>query len=229
MMRNLVLFAAAAVAASAADNQPAEAVNRIQEADTVLHEIMDVPDKAIPQDLLDKAHCVAIVPGLKKGAFIVGAKYGKGVLMCRQKGGGWKGPATVRVEGGSVGFQIGGGEVDVVLLIMNEGGANRIMSSKFKIGGEASAMAGPVGRTVQAETDAYMKAEILGYSRSRGVFAGVALTGSTMREDLDDNNAIYQQRLTTKQILSAADAPAPPEAAKKLIATLNTYSRWETK
>ena len=151
MMRNLVLFAAAAVAASAADNQPAEAVNRIQEADTVLHEIMDVPDKAIPQDLLDKAHCVAIVPGLKKGAFIIGAKYGKGVMMCRQKGGGWKGPATVRVEGGSVGFQIGGGEVDVVLLIMNESGANKIMNSQFKIGGEASAMAGPVGRTVQAE------------------------------------------------------------------------------
>ena len=229
MIRNLVLFAAAAVAASAADNQPAEAVNRIQEADTVLHEIMDVPDKAIPQDLLDKAHCVAIVPGLKKGAFIVGAKYGKGVLMCRQKGGGWKGPATVRVEGGSVGFQIGGGEVDLVLLIMNEGGANKIMNSQFKIGGEASAMAGPVGRTVQAETDAYMKAEILGYSRSRGAFAGVALTGSTMREDLDDNNAIYQQRLTSKQILSGADGPAPPEAAKKLIATLNGYSRWETK
>ena len=157
----------------------------------VLQEIMNSPDKGIPQDLLDKAHCIAVVPGLKTGGFMVGAKYGKGVLACRKVGGGWRGPATVRIEGGSVGFQIGAGEVDTVLLIMNQSGAEKMMRSEFKIGGEAAAMGGPVGRNVQAETDAYMRAEILGYSRSRGVFAGVAITGSTLREDLDDNTAIY--------------------------------------
>ena len=186
-----------------------------------------MPDKGIPQDLMDKANCVAIIPGLKQGGFIVGAKYGKGVLTCRKPKGGWKGPATVRVEGGSFGLQIGGGEVDVVLLIMNQAGADKIMNSQFKVGGEAGAMAGPVGRTVQAETDAYMRAEILGYSRSRGVFAGVALAGSTLREDLDDNETMYGRRLTNKEILEGR--VASPAAAKPLMTTLNRYSMWEKK
>jgi lipid-binding SYLF domain-containing protein len=228
MVRKFITVLAFAGLAAAAKNEPAEAQKRVQEADRVLREIMDVPDKGIPQDLMDKAHCVAIVPSMKQGGFIVGAKYGKGVLMCRKAHGGWKGPATVRVEGGSFGLQIGGGEVDVVLLIMNASGAEKIMKSQFKIGGEAGAMAGPVGRTVQAETDAYMRAEILGYSRSRGVFAGIALSGSTLREDLDDNEALYGSRMTSQEILDQGRAPAP-NAAKPLIGTLNRYSMWEKK
>ncbi len=212
---------------SAKDADPA-AVRRIEEASRVLTEIMEAPDQSIPKDLLDKAHCVVIVPGMKTGGFIVGAKYGKGVLMCRKTGGGWKGPGTVRVEGGSVGFQIGAGEVDSVLLIMNQSGAERIMRSKFKIGGEAAAMAGPVGRKAQAETDAYLRAEILGYSRSRGVFAGVALTGSTLRQDLDDNAAIYQQRLSNVDILENGRG-TPPQAASSLASALTKYSAWEQK
>jgi lipid-binding SYLF domain-containing protein len=226
MIRNFLGLVALAGLAVAAKDEPAEALKRIDEANTVMQEIMSVPDKGIPQDLLDKAHCVAIIPGLKQGGFIVGAKYGKGVLMCRRPNGGWKGPATVRVEGGSFGLQIGAGEVDVVLLIMNQKGAEKIMRSQFKVGGEAGAMAGPVGRTVQAETDAYMRAEILGYSRSRGVFAGVALSGSTLREDSDDNLAIYGTRMSNEEILSRSPAPTPA-AAKPLVGTLNRYSRWE--
>lgn len=228
MIRTFLGLAAVASLAFAAKDEPAEAVKRIHDANVVLEEIMSVPDKGIPQDLLDKAHCVAVIPGLKQGGFIVGAKYGKGVLMCRKAHGGWKGPGTVRVEGGSFGLQIGAGEVDVVLLIMNRSGAEKIMRSQFKVGGEAGAMAGPVGRTVQAETDAYMRAEILGYSRSRGVFAGVALTGSTLREDSDDNLAIYGKRVSNEELLDRGNFPTPA-SARRLVDTLNRYSRWETK
>lgn len=148
------------VAAVAAYAQP-DHVKRLQAAATVFEEIMSVPDKAIPQELLDKAHCVAVVPGLKKGAFIFGAKYGKGYFSCRKKSGvGWTAPATVRIEGGSFGLQIGGSETDVILLVMNERGAERLLSSKFTLGGDASVAAGPVGRTAAAQTDAFMTAEI---------------------------------------------------------------------
>src|SRR5215831_7690627 len=134
------------------------------------------PDKGIPQDLLEKAHCVVIVPGLKKGAFIVGGKYGKGYLSCRKRSGaGWSAPGTVRIEGGSIGFQIGGSETDVIMLVMNERGADRLLSSKFTLGGAGEVAAGPVGRPATAETDAYMRAEILSWSRDRGIFAGVSL------------------------------------------------------
>jgi lipid-binding SYLF domain-containing protein len=226
-MKTLIALAAFALAASGADNKTkanTEAVNRIREATAVFNEIMGTPDKGIPQDLLEKAHCVVIVPGVKKAAFIIGGKYGKGILTCRNiPKGGWSAPATVRMEGGSVGFQIGAGETDVVMLVMNERGANKLMKSEFTLGGEAEAMAGPVGRSATAQTDAYMRAEILGWSRSRGAFAGISLSGSTLREDKDDNRAIYGRPLTTQEIVTGATVTVPTEA-KPLIATLGKYS-----
>lgn len=218
-----------AMAHAFADHKQPEALKRIQEANHVFEEIMTAKDSGIPQDLLDRAHCAVIVPGLKQGAFIVGAKYGKGVLMCRKQGGGWRGPATVRIEGGSFGLQIGGGETDLVLLVMNERGADRLLKSEFKIGGEASAMAGPVGRTVQAATDASMHAELLGYSRSRGVFAGVAVEGSTLREDLDDNKAIYGKRVSNEEIMQGHQVLAPKSPGRALAVAMNRYSTWEKK
>lgn len=200
-----------------------EPVKRLDEATAVFSEIMSAPDKGIPEDLLEKAHCIVIVPGLKKGAFIVGAKYGKGYLSCRKKSGvGWSGPAAVRVEGGSVGFQIGGSETDVVLLVMNERGADRLLSSKFTIGGEGEVAAGPVGRSATAQTDAHMRAEILSWSRSRGVFAGIALQGATLREDLDDNATLYGHKLENREIVTKG--VPPPAAAGKLLSMLNRYS-----
>src|SRR5438309_839994 len=163
----LCLLLISALTAFGADDKK-EVAQRLQNATAVMHEIMATPDKGIPQDLLDKASCVVIVPGLKKGAFIVGAEFGKGFVTCR-KGGAWSAPAAVRVEGGSFGFQIGGQETDVVMLVMNESGANRLLSNtKFTLGADASVAAGPVGRNAAAATDAGMKAEILSYSRSRG-------------------------------------------------------------
>jgi SH3 domain-containing YSC84-like protein 1 len=220
----MITLAAATMSAAKDDSKTTE---RLDEARSVFQEIMDAGDKSIPTDLLGKAHCIAIVPGLKKAGFIVGAKYGKGVLMCRRPGGGWTGPGAVRIEGGSVGLQIGAGEVDVVMLVMNERGAEKLVKSEFKIGGTAEVMAGPVGRSVQAETDAYMRAEILGYSRSRGAFAGVSIQGSTLREDLDDNESIYGKRLSNQEILFGQNPT--PAAGKPLIDLLNRYSVWEKK
>src|SRR5712671_344385 len=188
--------------------------DRVSEAKTVFEEIMAAPDSGIPRDLLDNAHCVVIVPAVKRGGFIVGAQYGKGVASCRQpKGEGWTGPSTVRMEGGSFGLQIGGGEMDVVMMVMNESGANKLMKSEFTIGGEGAAMAGPVGRSATAETDAYMHAEILSYSRSRGLFAGLVLKGATLRADDDDNTVLYGRTLKHEDILQgrvAAPAIAAP-------------------
>jgi lipid-binding SYLF domain-containing protein len=198
-------------------------LGRLEESAAVFKEIMGVADRAIPQDLLDRSQCIVIVPGLKKGAFIFGAKYGKGYLSCRKKEGpGWTAPGTVRVEGGSVGFQIGGSESDVVMLVMNERGAAKLLESKFTLGGEGQVAAGPVGREATAQTDAYMRAEILSWSRSRGVFAGISLQGATLRQDLDDNKAIYGKSLTNKQIVQGATAV--PAAAEPLITLLNKYS-----
>lgn len=205
---------------NAADNSDAERLNRAAE---VFQEVMAAPDKGIPQDLLDKAQCIIVVPGLKKAAFVIGGKYGRGFFSCRAKSGqGWTGPAAVRVEGGSVGFQIGGSETDVIMLVMNQGGVNRLLSSKFTLGGDASVAAGPVGRTATAETDAYMTAQILTWSRSRGVFAGISLSGATLRQDLDSNQALYGKKLTNKDIIEG-DVP-PPAAASGFMSTLNKYS-----
>ncbi len=198
-------------------------VERLNEATQVFQEIMATPDKGIPQDLLDRAQCVIVVPGLKKGAFVVGAQYGKGYFSCRRGNRtGWTAPASVRVEGGSFGFQIGGSETDVVALIMNQRGEDRLLSSQFTVGGDASVAAGPVGRTASANTDAYMTAEILSWSRSRGVFAGLALQGATMREDLDDNQALYGRRLTNRDIIQG-HVPVPA-AAQGFVNVLTRYS-----
>ena len=216
----LVAGLAIATTLSAGDNETA---HRLGEAASVFSEIMAAPDKGIPQDLLEKAHCIVIVPSVKTGAFVVGAKYGKGFLSCRSGSGhGWSAPAAVRIEGGSVGFQIGASETDLVLLVNSERGADKLMQSKFTLGAEASVAAGPVGRTATAQTDAQMQAEILSWSRSQGVFAGIALEGATLREDLDDNAALYGSKLENRHIVTSGTRP--PEAAAPLMTLLNAYS-----
>ena len=200
-----------------------EQTKRLDAAAAVFSEIMQTPDKAIPQQLLDKSQCIVVVPGMKGGAFIVGAKYGKGFVSCRKKNGqGWSGPGAVRIEGGSVGFQIGGTETDVIMLVMNERGMQRLLASKFTVGGDASVAAGPVGRSADAQTDAYMNAEILSYSRSRGVFAGIALNGATLRPDQDENKSLYGRANDNKEIITKE--MAPPKSAEILIALFNKYS-----
>jgi lipid-binding SYLF domain-containing protein len=186
---------------------------RLQAAGESLRDILAVPDKGIPEDLLRKAHCVVVVPSLKKGAFIVGGEYGKGFVTCRSAKAGWSAPAAIRMEGGSVGFQLGGSETEVVLLVMNAKGADRLMSSQFKLGGDASVAGGPVGRTATAATDATMRAEILSWSKARGVFAGVSLSGSTLREDRDVNKSLYGKELGTREVTTgklSATAEAKP-------------------
>jgi lipid-binding SYLF domain-containing protein len=199
-----------------------DAVRRLELSAIVIDEIMAAPDKGIPQDLLSKAACVVVVPGLKKGAFIVGGKYGKGFIECRKADGRWSAPAAVRVEGGSFGLQIGGSETDVVLLVKNQRGMDKLLSNKFTIGVDAAAAAGPVGRTSSAQTDAQMHAEILSWSRARGVFAGISLEGATMRPDDDSNKDLYRKPVTNREIVTGD--VKPPAAAAKLIADLEKYS-----
>ncbi|MCE5307178.1 MAG: lipid-binding SYLF domain-containing protein [Acidobacteriales bacterium] len=219
-MRPSLVLALACAPLLGATNEP---VKRLEEATAVFSEIMSTPDKGIPRDLLAKAHCIVIVPGLKRAAFVVGGEYGKGYVSCRNKNdGGWSAPGTVRLEGGSVGFQIGGSETDLFMLVMNQRGADKLLSSEFTLGAEGGIAAGPVGRSSTAETDALMRAEILSWSRSRGVFAGVALKGATLRQDLDDNEALYGKKLGNRDIVTSSVA-APP-AATKLLALLSQYS-----
>lgn len=200
-----------------------DAAKRLGIAAESLKEVMDIPDKSIPQELLNKAECIVIVPGLKKGAFIFGAKYGKGFVSCRKKGGtGWSAPGSIRIEGGSFGLQIGGQEADVFMLIMNDRGMDRLLSTKFTLGVDATAAAGPVGRSTQAETDAALTAEILTWSRARGLFAGLSLSGATLREDSDWNKELYGHEMTNRQIVTGNTAP--PAGAASLIAELNKYS-----
>lgn len=196
-------------------------MDRVSSAAEVFQDIMNTPDKGIPQDILNKAQCVGIIPGVKKAAFIVGAKYGKGILVCRTDHG-WSAPEIVRVEGGSVGFQIGGSETDVVFVVQNKSGENKLMEDKFTIGGGAEAAAGPVGRTASAETDAQLHAEILSYSRSRGLFAGINLSGATLRPDKDDNRALYGRDVTAREILTGG-VPQPKDAAS-LYSQLDRYA-----
>lgn len=217
----IVLIAALAIAPLVAkDNEPAK---RLDQATAVLSEIMATPDKGIPTDLLANAHCVVIVPALKTAAFVVGGKYGKGFVSCRHKSGtNWSAPGAVRIEGGSVGFQIGGSDTDLVMLVMNQGGEDKLLSDKFTLGGEASVAAGPVGRTATAQTDAEMHAEILSWSRTQGVFAGVALEGATLRPDLDDNAKLYGRKIGNREIVSKH--VHTPKSAMSLIALLDKYS-----
>jgi lipid-binding SYLF domain-containing protein len=225
-MRKYVL--ALSISASAfllhADDTAAE---RLSDANQVFHEIMATPDKGIPEDLLEKAHCVVIVPGMKSGAFVVGGKYGKGYAVCRKGNAGWAAPEAIRVEGGSFGFQIGASSTDVVMLVMNERGMRRLQEDKFTLGGEASVAAGPVGRHTTAQTDVQLSAEILSWSRSKGLFAGIALTGATLRPDNDTNTELYGHKIAAKEI-QTGDVKTPA-AAKELLATLGRYSYREDK
>jgi SH3 domain-containing YSC84-like protein 1 len=219
MRKTLGLLATSACLLAASGRE--EVTHRLNLASTVFSEIMAAPDKGIPQDLIGKAHCIVIVPGLKKGAFIIGAEYGKGFLSCRGKANrGWSAPAGIRVEGGSFGLQIGGSETDVVLLVMNDRGSERLLQSQFTLGGEGEVAAGPVGRNATAQTDAKFTAEILSWSRTRGVFAGIALKGATLRQDLDDNEALYGQRLENREVVKMK----PEAGCQKLVAELNRHS-----
>jgi lipid-binding SYLF domain-containing protein len=195
---------------------------RLGDATAVFSEIMGTPDKGIPQDLLEKAQCVVIVPSLKKGAFVVGGEFGRGFVECRKSGAGWGAPAAIRMEGGSVGFQIGGSSTDVVMLVMNQRGMDRLLSDKFTLGADASVAAGPVGRTAAAETDTRLTAEILAWSRAKGLFAGIALKGATLRPDEKENASLYGHSMTNREILTGN--MAPPAAASSLIAELDKYS-----
>jgi SH3 domain-containing YSC84-like protein 1 len=197
--------------------------DRLQTSGTVLKEVLAIPDD-IPRDLLHRADCVIVFPSVLKAAFIVGGSYGRGVMTCRigkDFEGPWGAPSMMALEGGSFGFQLGGEATDLVLLVMNDRGANAILSSKVKLGGDASAVAGPVGRDATAETDITMRAEILSYSRARGLFAGISLAGSSIRPDNDANEKIYGQKIPAKHIALSGETSVPP-AAERLISTLNS-------
>jgi SH3 domain-containing YSC84-like protein 1 len=209
----LCICAAASVRAQSKENE------RLAQSASVLQAILSTPDKSIPAPLLDKAYCVVVFPSVKKAGFIIGGSYGRGVMTCRTGtyfSGSWGAPSMMALEGASVGLQAGGQAVDFVLLVMNGQGANSILSSKAKLGADASAAAGPVGRDASAETDAAMKAEILSYSRAQGLFAGVSLEGSTLRPDNDANKDLYGKRVDAKQIV-LANSEAAPAAAQPLI------------
>jgi lipid-binding SYLF domain-containing protein len=196
---------------------------RLANAARAFDEIMSAPDKGIPGSVLDKAECVVVVPGMKKGGFIVGGSFGRGAISCRGKGKtGWGAPAMVELGGGSVGFQIGADATDVVMLVMDRTGVDSLLKSKFTLGGDASVAAGPVGRASTAETDAAMKAKVLSYSRSRGAFAGVSLTGTSLTQDEDANKAVYGKELQSDQIL--AGGMATPAGAQPLTKVLTKYS-----
>jgi len=199
--------------------------DRIANAGTVVNEILDVPDD-IPQDLLDKARCVIVFPSVLKAAFIVGGSYGRGVMVCRTHSdftGPWGAPAMMALEGGSFGLQIGGEATDFVILVMNNRGVDSLLHSKVKLGADASIAAGPKGREAQADTDAAMRAEMLSYSRSRGVFAGISLEGSTLRPDNDANHRLYGKDASAQQIITESKVQAP-ESARALIARLQKAS-----
>jgi len=187
--------------------------DRLDASADTLTDMMRASDHGIPHDLLDKAKCVVVIPGMKKAGFIFGAKYGSGFAVCRRPGIGWSAPAAMIVEGGSVGFQIGLSETDVVLLVMNDGGMRHLLSDKFTLGGDASAAAGPIGRTASAETDAMMNAEMLAYSRSRGLFAGISLEGATLRPDGSADRELYGRDVTNHEILQG-DFKTPVPAIK---------------
>jgi lipid-binding SYLF domain-containing protein len=220
----LILLPTGSSVARAANNDKDE--DRLKDCGTVLKEVLDIPDN-IPQDLLDKADCVVVYPSVLKAAFVVGGSYGRGAMTCR-KGenftGAWSAPTMMALEGGSFGFQIGGQATDFVLLVMNESGARGILAGKVKLGGDASVAAGPVGRDASAETDVTLRSEILSYSRSRGLFAGISLEGSTIRPDNKANEQIYGKKLEAKEIVLSAHARVPA-AAEQLVSTLDAKTR----
>jgi SH3 domain-containing YSC84-like protein 1 len=204
-----------------AQGDRAKTIERVAGAGTILKEIMAAPDSGIPDDVLASAKCVAVVPSYVKGAFLVGAAYGKGVASCQTEKG-WSSPAFFRVEGGSVGFQAGAQAVDLIMLIMNESGMRNLLSSKFKLGADASVAAGPVGRQAEGSTDWKMRAQILTYSRARGVFIGVSLSGNVVKQDRDDTRAFYGRMVPFRTLLNGL--MAAPEDAQPFLAALNQYA-----
>ena len=199
-----------------------DSTQRIDHAASALQELMRTPDRGIPRDLFERANCIIIIPGLKKGAFGFGGKYGRGFAACRGRAG-WGAPAGVRIEGASIGFQIGGSSTDVFMLVMNANGMKRLVADKFTLGGEAAAAAGPVGRETSANTDVLMTAEILTWSRSRGVFAGISLEGATLHPDLSENEKLYGKRVSNKDII--AGRVHAPRSAHALTSALNQYAQ----
>lgn len=198
-------------------------VERLRRATAVFREIMRTPDKAIPGDLLDKAECISIVPGLKKGGLGIGGRYGKGVVMCRKSDRKWSAPSFLTIEGGSIGLQIGFQQIDLVMLVMNRDGMEKLVGDKFTIGADASAAAGPVGRQASAETNIRLDAQILTYSRAKGLFAGVTINGAVVKQDKDDNRDFYGREINAREILFEGTVPMPSEA-KSLAAALS----WES-
>ena len=218
----VVVLMSGVTAFAATDEREAD---RVQDAGSVMKEILNIPDD-IPQDLLDKAECVIILPSVKKGAFGIGGSYGRGVMICRSGEhykGKWGAPALYALEGVSIGFQLGGQATDFVLLVMNPQGAKSLLSSKVKLGADASAAAGPKGRTAEGATDIVMSAEILSYSRSKGLFAGVSLEGSTLRSDGGANEKLYGRKLTAKEIIRDGKVGIPP-SAQQLVSLLDSKS-----
>jgi len=212
--------------ALAADKE-SKADDRLDASADVITDMMHASDKGIPQDLMNKAQCVVIIPNMKRAGFIFGAKYGRGFSMCRRPGGaGWSAPAAMRIEGGSFGLQIGGTENDLVLLVMNDHGMKHLLEDKFTLGGEATAAAGPIGRDATAQTDAMMHAEMLSYSRARGIFGGLTLEGATLRPDQEANREIYGQDMSNRQILTSE--VKTPAAAQKLKQAINRESNRKT-
>jgi len=222
-MRGILSAAASLLLVTGASWAAESPQQRLDDSARVLRENMSAPDKGIPQDLLNKAQCVIILPGLKKAAFVVGGEYGRGYASCRKESGaGWSAPAGMRFEGGSVGFQIGGSQADIVMLVMNRSGMNKLLGDKVTLGADASVAAGPVGRTTDANTDLKMTAEILAWSRTKGLFAGVSLNGATLRPDTSVNKELYGSEMGTREIVMGK--VAPPAAAHPLIAELDRYS-----
>jgi len=200
-----------------------DADSRLKAATEDLNEMMNASDKGVPQDLLNKAACVVVVPNLKAGGFIIGGKYGKGFFTCRKTSGiGWSAPGSIKITGGNFGLLIGGKETDVIMLVMNKNGMEHLLSNKFQIGGEAAAAAGPVGRDSSAMTDAAMRAEILSYSRSRGIFGGLDLGGAAVTEDDDSNAELYGRKISNKEILNSK--MAVPASARPFVHTLDRLS-----
>ncbi|HEY3841343.1 MAG TPA: lipid-binding SYLF domain-containing protein [Bryobacteraceae bacterium] len=226
MINRILAFCAAAALVSSvasAANREIKVKDRLDASVDTLDDMMHASDHGIPHNLLSKARCVVVVPGMKKAGFIVGAKYGRGFAACRNANNvGWTAPAAIRIEGGSFGLQIGAAETDILLLVMNERGMKHLLTDKFTVGGDASASAGPLGREATAQTDAMMNAEILSYSRSRGLFAGISLEGATLRRDEETNRELYAKDVSNHDILNG-EMKTPP-AALKFERTLNRTS-----
>jgi Uncharacterized conserved protein len=219
-MYKIALFACITV--GMAFGQETTPDKRLRDSAAVVNEMMGMPDKGIPQEVLEKAQCIVVVPGLKKAAFVIGGQYGRGFASCRKSGGGWGAPAAMKIEGGSFGLQLGGQSTDVILVVMNQRGMDHLIADKFTIGADAAAAAGPVGRNAKADTDIMLHAEMLSYARSRGAYAGLSLEGATMRPDKDENMKLYGRATTNAEILK--QGVAIPEAARAFTGALNHSS-----